>query len=55
MVKEKFWLHQILIMKVLYRKTRNKLRSEDRQSVTACGDDGIEAGRSWVRWGPLGP
>lgn len=54
-VKEKFWLHQILIIKVLYRKTRNKLRSEDIGSATVCGNDGNEAGRSCVRRGPLGP
>lgn len=50
-VKEKFRLHQILkIMKVLCRKTRNKLRSKDIESATVCGDDGMEAGRSRVRW-----
>lgn len=44
-MEKKFWLNQILkTMKVLDRKSRNELRSEDIESATACGDDGIELG-----------
>lgn len=43
-VEEKFRLRWILkFMKVLDRRNSNKLRCEDTETATACGENGVEA------------